>query len=220
MEWSHVAFGSSKTLLKEKQHRLEELCSLNNFEFLDEIKEVNADINNILHQHEIFWRKWSHSIWLLVGDKNTKFFNQRASQCWCKNHISGVFDNEGVWGHHWGEYCPYSWILFSTPIHFSKPGKCKCGAGLSGQISHSQNEWHPTPKVHIRGGQTRIISNAPILITKTHPFFLPKILAHSRDRCYSSYFISLEFRSHAKKNELYSYCINPKEKWPKAHGWI
>ena len=41
MEWSHVAFGSSKTLLKEKQHRLEELCSLNNFEFLDEIKEVN-----------------------------------------------------------------------------------------------------------------------------------------------------------------------------------
>ena len=57
VEWSCVAFGSSKTLLKEKQHRLEELCSLNNFEFLDEIKEVKADINNILHQDEIFWQK-------------------------------------------------------------------------------------------------------------------------------------------------------------------
>ena len=57
VEWSRVAFGSSKTLLKEKQHRLEELCSQNNFEFLDEIKEVKADINNILHQDEIFWRK-------------------------------------------------------------------------------------------------------------------------------------------------------------------
>ena len=57
VEWSRVAFGSSKTLLEEKQHRLEELCSQNNFEFLDEIKEVKADINNILHQDEIFWRK-------------------------------------------------------------------------------------------------------------------------------------------------------------------
>jgi len=49
VEWSRVAFGSSKTLLKEKQHSLEELCSLNNAEFLDEIKEVKAGINNILH---------------------------------------------------------------------------------------------------------------------------------------------------------------------------
>ena len=32
-----------------------------------------------------------------AGDKNTRFFHERASQRWRKNHISRIFDKDGTW---------------------------------------------------------------------------------------------------------------------------
>ena len=76
---------------------LEQLCLLNSTACVGSIKDLKADISNLIHQEELFWRQRSRSIWLPTGDKNTKYFHNCASQHWRKNHISGIFDNEGRW---------------------------------------------------------------------------------------------------------------------------
>ena len=83
--------------LQEKQNLLEELCLQNNADCISSIKELKADISNLIHQDELFWRQRSWSIWLPIGDKNTKYFHNWASQSRRKNHIHGVFDGEGRW---------------------------------------------------------------------------------------------------------------------------
>ena len=64
---------------------------------VERIHGVKKEINELLHHEEVFWRQRSRSIWLLVGDKNTKFFHQRVSQQRRKNNIVGLYDREGEW---------------------------------------------------------------------------------------------------------------------------
>ena len=97
VDWGHEVFGSFNMQLQAKQKLLEELCLQNNADYISSIKELKADISNLIHQDELFWRQRSRSIWLPAGDKNTKYFHNRASQCQRKNHIPGVFDSEGRW---------------------------------------------------------------------------------------------------------------------------
>ena len=97
VEWSRTTLGNSKTKLEEKQAALEELSRENKAENMQRIRTLKSEINTILHQDELFWRQRSRSIWLPAGDKNTKFFHQRASQRRRKNHISGIQDVDGSW---------------------------------------------------------------------------------------------------------------------------
>ena len=76
---------------------MEELTSRNDPALVDRIRETKTEINNMLHQEELAWRQRSRAIWLLVGDKNTKFFHQKATQRKRKNHIRGVFNKTGEW---------------------------------------------------------------------------------------------------------------------------
>ena len=80
VEWSRTIFGSVQTKLQEKQSALEELSLQNDPQNLPAIRDLRRDINTLLHQDEMFWRQRLRAIWLLAGDKNTKFFHQRASQ--------------------------------------------------------------------------------------------------------------------------------------------
>ena len=43
--------------LQEKQNLLEELCLQNNADCISSIKELKADISNLIHQDELFWRQ-------------------------------------------------------------------------------------------------------------------------------------------------------------------
>ena len=92
--WSRVTFGNARNQLDARQGELMESGYGPNIE---RIHEVKKEISELLHHEEVFWRQRSHSIWLPVGDKNTKFFHQRASQRKRKNNIEGVYDRFGVW---------------------------------------------------------------------------------------------------------------------------
>ena len=97
VDWSRGAFGYSKNILREKHQLLQELARNNGAENLHEIRRVKEEINSMLYNEELHWRQRSRSIWLRAGDKNTKFFHQRASQRRRKNNILGVFDGGGQW---------------------------------------------------------------------------------------------------------------------------
>ncbi|KAK9984458.1 hypothetical protein SO802_033983 [Lithocarpus litseifolius] len=97
VRWSKATFGQSKNNLQEKHRILEELIKEHTVAHLEEIRRVKDEINTILYHDELHWRQRSRSIWMKAGDKNTKFFHQRASQRLRKNNISGIFDGGGVW---------------------------------------------------------------------------------------------------------------------------
>ena len=97
IKWENVAFGNTKVSLKDNHRVLEELNSKNDPALLGRIRETKTKINNILHQEELAWRQRSRAIWLPVGDKNTKFFHQKAIQRKQRNQIVGVFNTEGEW---------------------------------------------------------------------------------------------------------------------------
>ena len=92
-----LPLGTHRHNWKKKKKRLEELCQLNNADHVNTIKELKGEISTLIHQEELAWWQRSRSIWLLAGDKNTKYFHQRASQCRRKNQILGVLDSEGNW---------------------------------------------------------------------------------------------------------------------------
>lgn len=80
MAWSREAFGNTRHRLEEKQKILGELASMGYGANIEQINAVRSEINELLHQEEVFWRQWSKAVWLLAGDKNSKFFHNRASQ--------------------------------------------------------------------------------------------------------------------------------------------
>lgn len=92
-----MAFGNTQDRLNAKQQELQQMVMSNYGINLDMINRTKREVNKLLHKEEVFWRKRSRAIWLMSGDKNTKFFHQRVSQRRQKNHIEGQIDMSGVW---------------------------------------------------------------------------------------------------------------------------
>ena len=91
--WSKSAFGNTKVQLTKMQQELEELVKQGYAPNLEHINILRREVNELIHHEEVFWRQWSRYIWLLAGDKNTRFFHQRKK----KNSIDGLHDENGVW---------------------------------------------------------------------------------------------------------------------------
>ena len=62
-----------------------------------EICKVSKELDELLLKEEMMWRQRSRSLWLREGDKNTKYFQRKASWRRKKNTISKLKDEEGVW---------------------------------------------------------------------------------------------------------------------------
>lgn len=43
------------------------------------------------------WLQRSHINWLQNGDRNTRFFHEKASARYNKNYIEGLLDKDGQW---------------------------------------------------------------------------------------------------------------------------
>nr|GMD45596.1 uncharacterized protein LOC109160848 [Ipomoea batatas] len=58
------------------------------------ISMLDTRLNELLHQHEIFWSQRAKQFWLAKGDLNTQYFHNYASKRHKKNRISKLKNNE------------------------------------------------------------------------------------------------------------------------------
>ncbi|XP_024196188.1 uncharacterized protein LOC112199393 [Rosa chinensis] len=97
-EWSFNQFGSLKRNIEDIRAQLAVFYDTTQIIPIEELKvELEAKLNNLLHQELLFWRQRAKVFWLQDGDANTKFFHQRASNRKKKNYLHGLFDDYGAW---------------------------------------------------------------------------------------------------------------------------
>ncbi|XP_074304372.1 uncharacterized protein LOC141639082 [Silene latifolia] len=96
-KWKGVSIGKIMRDLFSKRRRLKALNEGERSERLVmERRKLVKEIAQLLKQEEVFWKQRSRAIWLREGDRNTKFFHQKAGQRKKKNFIGKIYDEEGI----------------------------------------------------------------------------------------------------------------------------
>ncbi|KAA3471263.1 putative Transposon TX1 [Gossypium australe] len=60
-------------------------------------KDLQTELEGVLDNEELFWKLKSHSDWLLLGDRNTKYFHCQANKKKMINHIKSLKLDVGLW---------------------------------------------------------------------------------------------------------------------------
>uniref|UniRef100_A0A2N9G3M9 CCHC-type domain-containing protein n=1 Tax=Fagus sylvatica TaxID=28930 RepID=A0A2N9G3M9_FAGSY len=61
-----------------------------------QLKKLREELNELLEREEIAWRQRSRVQWLQEGNRNTKFFHNKATQRRKKNTIESLVDDQGT----------------------------------------------------------------------------------------------------------------------------
>jgi hypothetical protein len=94
-EWSKANFGVVNRELEQARNKLAELMSMNADR--REIRAVADEMNELLYREEMMWMQHSRINWLREGDRNTKFFQNKAVWRARKNKIKKLKDDNGIW---------------------------------------------------------------------------------------------------------------------------
>jgi hypothetical protein len=94
-DWSKRKFGNILKELSKARKNLE-MLRLSNVD-QKEIRKATDHMNELLYKEELLWIQRSRISWLKEGDKNTRFFRQKAVWRARRNKIKNLKDNEGVW---------------------------------------------------------------------------------------------------------------------------
>ncbi|GMY24208.1 hypothetical protein FCV25MIE_19450 [Fagus crenata] len=98
IDWSRDVFEVNSLQVNHKLEALEALHTNNHGgRHNHQIKILRDEVNMLLHQDELHWRQRSREVWLAAGDKNTRYFHQKAKQRRGKNMVKGLLDSNGVW---------------------------------------------------------------------------------------------------------------------------
>ncbi|KAK9937095.1 hypothetical protein M0R45_013911 [Rubus argutus] len=58
---------------------------------------LESQLSELQDKEEVLWRQRSRITWLQLGDRNTRFFHERASGRKRNNTVHGLFDSQGIW---------------------------------------------------------------------------------------------------------------------------
>lgn len=96
--WSRHSF---KSITKEIRQCKQEIAALNLVQPTTEqekcLQETSRTLEKLLEQEELMWAQRSRVCWLKDGDKNTRFFHERAKARGKKKIMHGIYDGEGNW---------------------------------------------------------------------------------------------------------------------------
>ncbi|KAM0834414.1 hypothetical protein ACQ4PT_063618 [Festuca glaucescens] len=93
--WSKKKFGNLLKELDKCRKKLEELMRDNNDR--EAIRRISDHMNELLYREEMLWMQRLRINWLKEGDRNTKYFHQKAVWRARKNKIKCLKDDDGVW---------------------------------------------------------------------------------------------------------------------------
>jgi ribonuclease HI len=94
--WGDDRFGNVPKKIRELQKQLEILNSNSDVAGnMRKIKEVEATLDDLFESEEIWWAQRSRAVWLQHGDRNTKFFHQKACQRKSRNWVDVIYDEYG-----------------------------------------------------------------------------------------------------------------------------
>lgn len=96
MSWANREFGSVKKKKKELYGRLHELQQADpNPVVMHEMRKTEMELDGVLKNEETMWLQRSRALWLQDGDKNTKFFHQKATNRKRRNTIQCIENERG-----------------------------------------------------------------------------------------------------------------------------
>jgi hypothetical protein len=95
MGWSKKKFGNIVRELEKARKRVEVLLASNAEQH--EIRKATDYMQELLYREEMLWMQRSRITWLKEGDRNTRFFHQKAVWRARRNTIKKLKDDDKVW---------------------------------------------------------------------------------------------------------------------------
>lgn len=96
--WQKITFGARSKEIDQTRLRLQEVfeAPITAASSLESV-QLHLKLDGLLQQDYDYWKQRAKILWLSDGDRNTKYFHQKASNRRKKNTIKGLFDSHGVW---------------------------------------------------------------------------------------------------------------------------